>query len=76
MCYVASDSGDKPLNGALGLDLSPALRSTAAEEQAVSNGPHAARLAGHHRLLTRTVAETPEHKQVSGRLLHRQIKGR
>ncbi|XP_014405110.1 PREDICTED: RCC1 domain-containing protein 1 [Myotis brandtii] len=31
---------------------------------------------GHPRLLTRTVAETPEHKQVSGRLLHRQIKGR
>ncbi|XP_036271468.1 treslin, partial [Pipistrellus kuhlii] len=31
---------------------------------------------GHHRLLTRTVAETPEHKQVSGRLLHRQIQGR
>ncbi|XP_023604009.1 treslin, partial [Myotis lucifugus] len=34
------------------------------------------RTKGHPRLLTRTVAETPEHKQVSGRLLHRQIKGR
>ncbi|XP_036211614.1 treslin [Myotis myotis] len=34
------------------------------------------RTRGHPRLLTRTVAETPEHKQVSGRLLHRQIKGR
>ncbi|XP_054433538.1 treslin [Pteronotus mesoamericanus] len=31
---------------------------------------------GHHRLLTRRVAETPEHKQVSRRLLHRQVKGR
>ncbi|XP_066094943.1 treslin isoform X3 [Saccopteryx bilineata] len=31
---------------------------------------------GAHRLLTRRVAETPEHKQVSRRLLHRQIQGR
>ncbi|KAM7048673.1 treslin [Molossus nigricans] len=31
---------------------------------------------GRHRLLTRRVAETPEHKQIPRRLLHRQIKGR
>ncbi|KAM8780286.1 treslin [Rhynchonycteris naso] len=31
---------------------------------------------GAHRLLTRRVAETPEHKQISRRLLHRQIQGR
>ncbi|XP_037000927.2 treslin [Artibeus jamaicensis] len=36
----------------------------------------AERATGHRRLLTRTVAETPEHKQVSRRLLHRQVKGR
>ncbi|XP_013037268.3 treslin isoform X1 [Anser cygnoides] len=30
----------------------------------------------HHKLLTKRVAETPLHKQVSRRLLHRQIKGR
>ncbi|XP_076980287.1 treslin isoform X1 [Tamandua tetradactyla] len=30
----------------------------------------------YHKLLTRSVAETPVHKQVSKRLLHRQIKGR
>ncbi|XP_034880014.1 treslin [Mirounga leonina] len=34
------------------------------------------RTKGYHRLLTRSVAETPVHKQVSRRLLHRQIKGR
>ncbi|XP_037365892.1 treslin [Talpa occidentalis] len=31
---------------------------------------------GYHRLLTKSVAETPVHKQMSRRLLHRQIKGR
>ncbi|XP_043409889.1 treslin [Prionailurus bengalensis] len=31
---------------------------------------------GYHKLLTKSVAETPVHKQVSRRLLHRQIKGR
>ncbi|XP_073917720.1 treslin [Castor canadensis] len=31
---------------------------------------------GYHKLLTKTVAETPVHKQISRRLLHRQIKGR
>nr|XP_040131398.1 treslin isoform X1 [Ictidomys tridecemlineatus] len=31
---------------------------------------------GYHKLLTKSVAETPVHKQVSKRLLHRQIKGR
>lgn len=31
---------------------------------------------GHHKLLTKRVAETPLHKQVSRRLLHKQIKGR
>nr|XP_010592134.1 LOW QUALITY PROTEIN: treslin [Loxodonta africana] len=30
----------------------------------------------YHKLLTKSVAETPEHKQISKRLLHRQIKGR
>uniref|UniRef100_A0A8C3LN22 TOPBP1 interacting checkpoint and replication regulator n=1 Tax=Chrysolophus pictus TaxID=9089 RepID=A0A8C3LN22_CHRPC len=30
----------------------------------------------HHKLLTKKVAETPLHKQVSRRLLHKQIKGR
>ncbi|POI30612.1 hypothetical protein CIB84_005637 [Bambusicola thoracicus] len=30
----------------------------------------------HHKLLTKRVAETPLHKQVSRRLLHKQIKGR
>ncbi|ELW62802.1 Treslin [Tupaia chinensis] len=31
---------------------------------------------GYHRLLTKSVTETPVHKQISRRLLHRQIKGR
>ncbi|XP_060035397.1 treslin isoform X2 [Erinaceus europaeus] len=31
---------------------------------------------GYHRLLTKSVAETPVHKQISRRLLHRQIQGR
>ncbi|KAL4671164.1 hypothetical protein H8959_003873 [Pygathrix nigripes] len=31
---------------------------------------------GYHKLLTKSVAETPVHKQISKRLLHRQIKGR
>ncbi|EHB18456.1 hypothetical protein GW7_08820 [Heterocephalus glaber] len=31
---------------------------------------------GYHKLLTKSVAETPVHKQISRRLLHRQIKGR
>ncbi|XP_036787752.2 treslin [Manis pentadactyla] len=31
---------------------------------------------GYHKLLTKSVAETPIHKQISRRLLHRQIKGR
>ncbi|XP_012499136.1 PREDICTED: treslin [Propithecus coquereli] len=31
---------------------------------------------GYHKLLTKNVAETPVHKQISRRLLHRQIKGR
>ncbi|XP_075413951.1 treslin [Tenrec ecaudatus] len=30
----------------------------------------------YHKLLTKSVAETPEHKQISKRLLHKQIKGR
>ncbi|XP_008593268.1 PREDICTED: treslin [Galeopterus variegatus] len=30
----------------------------------------------HHKLLTKNVSETPVHKQISRRLLHRQIKGR
>ncbi|XP_006885287.1 PREDICTED: treslin [Elephantulus edwardii] len=30
----------------------------------------------YHKLLTKSVAETPEHKQISKRLLHRQIQGR
>ncbi|KAK2107476.1 hypothetical protein P7K49_012641 [Saguinus oedipus] len=30
---------------------------------------------GYHKLLTKSVAETPVHKQISKRLLHRQIKG-
>ncbi|XP_058398416.1 LOW QUALITY PROTEIN: treslin [Diceros bicornis minor] len=34
------------------------------------------RTKGHHKLLTKSVAETPIHKQTSRRLLHRQIKGR
>ncbi|KAK2503242.1 hypothetical protein MC885_005973, partial [Smutsia gigantea] len=31
---------------------------------------------GYHKLLTKSVAETPIHKQISRRLLHKQIKGR
>lgn len=31
---------------------------------------------GYHKLLTKSVAETPVHKQISRRLIHRQIKGR
>ncbi|XP_068847046.1 treslin [Capricornis sumatraensis] len=34
------------------------------------------RTKGYRKLLTKSVAETPVHKQISGRLLHRQIKGR
>uniref|UniRef100_A0A8D1WVC4 Treslin N-terminal domain-containing protein n=1 Tax=Sus scrofa TaxID=9823 RepID=A0A8D1WVC4_PIG len=34
------------------------------------------RTKGFHKLLTKSVAETPVHKQISRRLLHRQIKGR
>ncbi|XP_070473606.1 treslin [Equus przewalskii] len=34
------------------------------------------RTKGYHKLLTKSVAETPIHKQISRRLLHRQIKGR
>ncbi|KAM5291157.1 treslin [Glossophaga mutica] len=54
----------------------PRSHSVSAVEGLARELDKAERTAGHRRLLTRTVAETPEHKQVSRRLLHRQAKGR
>ncbi|XP_059534167.1 RCC1 domain-containing protein 1 isoform X16 [Myotis daubentonii] len=66
-------------HGTLEAELAPrlleALQGLRMAEVA-AGGWHSLCVSGHPRLLTRTVAETPEHKQVSGRLLHRQIKGR
>ncbi|KAF6079663.1 TOPBP1 interacting checkpoint and replication regulator [Phyllostomus discolor] len=54
----------------------PRSYSVSAAEGLARELDSAGRTTGHRRLLTRTVAETPEHKQVSRRLLHRQVKGR
>ncbi|XP_036909533.1 treslin [Sturnira hondurensis] len=54
----------------------PRSHSVSAVEGLARELDHTERATGHRRLLTRTVAETPEHKQVSRRLLHRQVKGR
>ncbi|XP_045052553.2 treslin [Desmodus rotundus] len=54
----------------------PRSHSVSAVEGLAQELDNAERPKGHRRLLTRTVAETPEHKQVSRRLLHRQVKGR
>ncbi|XP_045865838.1 treslin isoform X2 [Meles meles] len=54
----------------------PRSHSVSAVEGLESKLDNGKRTKGYHRLLTRSVAETPIHKQVSRRLLHRQIKGR
>ncbi|XP_022366890.1 treslin isoform X2 [Enhydra lutris kenyoni] len=56
-----------------GLPRSHSVSAVEGLECKLDNGK---RTKGYHRLLTRSVAETPIHKQVSRRLLHRQIKGR
>ncbi|XP_004763807.1 treslin isoform X1 [Mustela putorius furo] len=56
-----------------GLPRSHSVSAVEGLECKLDNGK---RTKGYHRLLTRSVAETPVHKQVSRRLLHRQIKGR
>ncbi|ELK25772.1 hypothetical protein MDA_GLEAN10006770 [Myotis davidii] len=74
MCWLSLTGPQFPFGGT-GLDasLTPGagrtVRDLSWQEQQLRSRER------HPRLLTRTVAETPEHKQVSGRLLHRQIKG-
>ncbi|ELK18262.1 hypothetical protein PAL_GLEAN10009482 [Pteropus alecto] len=54
----------------------PRSHSVSAVEGLEGKLASAAKTRGHHRLLTKSVPETPVHKQISRRLLHRQIKGR
>ncbi|XP_004370861.1 treslin [Trichechus manatus latirostris] len=54
----------------------PRSHSVSAVEGLEYKADNFKRTKDYHKLLTKSVAETPEHKQISKRLLHRQIKGR
>ncbi|XP_007944299.1 treslin [Orycteropus afer afer] len=54
----------------------PRSHSVSAVEGLEYKSDNFKRTKDYHKLLTKSVAETPEHKQISKRLLHRQIKGR
>ncbi|XP_038603284.1 treslin [Tachyglossus aculeatus] len=54
----------------------PRSQSVSAVEGLKTKHPSSKEARERHKLLTKRVAETPLHKQISKRLLHRQIKGR